>query len=176
MVFGVFEQRVLSLFEQMILSVFEQMVLSVFEQRVLSVFGQMVLSVFEHRALSVFEQMVLSEELTAGKAAIPVAVAEAHSINNAQYVVTTHKILLSDNYEGVSKIFQTGAAIYTAVVVARSTGPNRPNCELPGSAATFCGDCVKTCEDVAPNLGENRPGCFTMTTHRQTLPSSPSSF
>jgi hypothetical protein len=35
---------------------------------------------------------------------------------------------------------------------------------------------VKTCEDFAPNLGENRPGCFTMTTPRLTLPSSPSSF
>jgi DNA-directed RNA polymerase subunit N (RpoN/RPB10) len=33
-------------------------------------------------------------------------------------------------YEVVSKIFRTGAAIYTAVVVARSTGPNRPNCEF----------------------------------------------
>jgi hypothetical protein len=47
---------------------------------------------------------------------------------------------------------------------------------LPGSTATFCGDCVKTCEDVAPNFGENRPGCFTMTTPRPTLLSSPSSF
>ena len=27
-----------------------------------------------------------------------------------------------------------------------------------------------------PNCGENRPGCFIMTTHRLTLPSSPSSF
>jgi hypothetical protein len=35
---------------------------------------------------------------------------------------------------------------------------------------------VKTCEDVAPNFGENRPGYFTMTTLRLTLPSSPSSF
>jgi hypothetical protein len=33
-------------------------------------------------------------------------------------------------YEVVSKIFRTGAAIYTAVVIARSTGPNRPNCEF----------------------------------------------
>jgi hypothetical protein len=29
---------------------------------------------------------------------------------------------VSGKYEGVSKIFRTGAAIYTAVVVARSTG------------------------------------------------------
>jgi hypothetical protein len=35
-------------------------------------------------------------------------------------------------YKVVSKIFRTGAAIYeyTAVVVARSAGPNRPNCEF----------------------------------------------
>jgi hypothetical protein len=33
-------------------------------------------------------------------------------------------------YEVVSEIFRTGAAIYTEVVVARSTGPNRPNCEF----------------------------------------------
>jgi WD40 repeat protein len=46
----------------------------------------------------------------------------------------------------------------------------------PGSTAKFCGDCVKTCEDVAPNFGKNRPGCFTMTTPRRTLPSSASSF
>jgi hypothetical protein len=47
---------------------------------------------------------------------------------------------------------------------------------IRGSTATFCRDCVKTCEDVAPNFGENRPGCFTTTTPRLTLPSSPSSF
>jgi hypothetical protein len=47
---------------------------------------------------------------------------------------------------------------------------------IPSSTAMFCGDCVETCEDVAPNFAENRPGCFTMTTSRLTLPSSPSSF
>jgi hypothetical protein len=30
----------------------------------------------------------------------------------------------------VSKIFRTGTANYIALVVARSTGPNRPNCEF----------------------------------------------
>jgi hypothetical protein len=34
---------------------------------------------------------------------------------------------------------------------------------IPGSTATFCRECVKTCEDVAPNFSENRSGCFTMT-------------
>jgi hypothetical protein len=33
-------------------------------------------------------------------------------------------------YEVVSKIFRAGAAIYAALVVARSTVPNRPNCEF----------------------------------------------
>ena len=32
-----------------------------------------------------------------------------------------------------------------------------------GSTAMFCGDCMKTYEDVAPNFGKNRPGCCTMT-------------
>jgi hypothetical protein len=47
---------------------------------------------------------------------------------------------------------------------------------IPGSTAKFCGDCVETCEDVAPNFGEKRPGCSIITTPRFTLPSSPSSF
>ena len=47
---------------------------------------------------------------------------------------------------------------------------------IPGSTATFCGNCVKTCEDVTPNFGEKRPGCFTMTTPHLTLLSSRSSF
>jgi hypothetical protein len=34
------------------------------------------------------------------------------------------------DYEVVSRIFRTGAAVYTAVVVSRSTFPNRPNCEF----------------------------------------------
>jgi hypothetical protein len=33
-------------------------------------------------------------------------------------------------YEVAFKIFRTGAIIYIAVVVARSTGPNRLNCEF----------------------------------------------
>jgi hypothetical protein len=46
---------------------------------------------------------------------------------------------------------------------------------IPGSTAKSCCDCVKTCEDVAPNFGENTPGCFTVTP-LLTIPSSPSSF
>jgi hypothetical protein len=47
---------------------------------------------------------------------------------------------------------------------------------IPRSTVTFCCYCVRTCKDVAPNFGENRPGCFTMTTPHLTLLSSPSSF
>jgi hypothetical protein len=47
---------------------------------------------------------------------------------------------------------------------------------IPGSNVKFWGGCVKTCEEVATNFGDNRPGCFAMTTPRLTLPSSPSSF
>ena len=47
---------------------------------------------------------------------------------------------------------------------------------IPCSTTTFCGDCVKTCKDVAPKFGEKRPGCFTMITPRLTPPSSPNSF
>ena len=47
---------------------------------------------------------------------------------------------------------------------------------IPGSIAMFCGDCVTKCEEIVPNFGENRPGCFTTKTHRLTLPSSPTSF
>jgi hypothetical protein len=35
---------------------------------------------------------------------------------------------------------------------------------------------MKTCQHVAPDFGENISSCFTMTTPRLTLPSSPSSF
>jgi hypothetical protein len=40
------------------------------------------------------------------------------------------KICTASYYEMVSKIFRTDAAIYTAVVVAQSTGPVRPKCEF----------------------------------------------
>jgi hypothetical protein len=46
----------------------------------------------------------------------------------------------------------------------------------PGSTTTLCGDCANTCKDVAPNFGENRPGCLTMTTPLLTLSSLLSSF
>jgi hypothetical protein len=50
--------------------------------------------------------------------------------------VSRHKALnckdctVEYKYEVVSKIFLTATTIYTAVVVARNSGANRPNCEL----------------------------------------------
>jgi hypothetical protein len=52
--------------------------------------------------------------------------------------------------EMVSKIFRTGAAIYTPVVVARSIVTNRPNCEFRIPLRRLA---ETACEDVAPNFG-----------------------
>jgi hypothetical protein len=46
------------------------------------------------------------------------------------FLSLTAKKMLVSKYEVVSKIFLIGAVIYTAVVVAQSTGSNRPNCEF----------------------------------------------
>jgi hypothetical protein len=64
---------------------------------------------------------------------------------------------------------------YTAVMVAWSTVPNRPNCEF-WVLLQFYGNCMKTCEDLASKFGENRPGCFNTTAPHLTLLSSPRSF
>jgi hypothetical protein len=50
---------------------------------------------------------------------------------------------LPRTYGEVSKIFRTGVAIYTAVVVARSTGPNRPNCEFRVRLQSFAANAWK---------------------------------
>ena len=89
--------------------------------------------------------------------------------------VPDFKLGWGTNCEVVSKIFRTGAAIYAAVVVAQSTGPNWPNCEFWVLLRRFTAT-VETCEYVTPNSGENRPGCFTITKPCLTLLSSPSSF
>jgi hypothetical protein len=54
-------------------------------------------------------------------------------------------------------------------------------CQTIHDIAEEVGICYGTCqrvltEELAPNFGENRPGCFTMTMPHLTLPSSPSSF
>jgi hypothetical protein len=48
--------------------------------------------------------------------------------NEVLYGVEEERNILHN--EVVSNLFQTGADIYTAVVVARSIGPNRPKCEF----------------------------------------------
>jgi hypothetical protein len=45
-----------------------------------------------------------------------------------------------------------------------------------GGNGKFCGTRVKTCEDVAPNFGENRPGIFNFTTARLPLSFLPTIF
>jgi hypothetical protein len=37
---------------------------------------------------------------------------------------------------------------------------------IPHTITTFCGDCVKMCEDFDPNFNENRTGCCIATAHR----------
>jgi hypothetical protein len=41
------------------------------------------------------------------------------------------------------------------------------------TTVTFYCDCVKMCEDFAPNFGDKRTGCSSTTRHRLTLPFSP---
>jgi hypothetical protein len=41
---------------------------------------------------------------------------------------------------------------------------------------TFYGDCMKICEDFAPNFGNKRTSCSIMTMHHFTLPFSPRNF
>jgi hypothetical protein len=43
---------------------------------------------------------------------------------------------------------------------------------IPHTAITSYCDCVKMCEDFAPNFGERRTGCSITTTHLLTLPFS----
>jgi hypothetical protein len=40
----------------------------------------------------------------------------------------------------------------------------------------FYGDCMKICEDLAPNCGCERTGCCITTTHSLTFPFSPGNF
>jgi hypothetical protein len=40
----------------------------------------------------------------------------------------------------------------------------------------FYGDCVKMCEEFAPNFGNKRTGCCITITHFLTLPCSPENF
>jgi hypothetical protein len=47
---------------------------------------------------------------------------------------------------------------------------------IPDTKATFCGECIKTCENVVKNFDENRPSCFNVTETFLTIQSSPISF
>jgi hypothetical protein len=43
------------------------------------------------------------------------------------------------------------------------------------NSAHYC-DCMKMCEDFAPNFGDKRTGYCRTTTHHLTLPFSPGNF
>jgi hypothetical protein len=47
---------------------------------------------------------------------------------------------------------------------------------IPHTTVMFYGDCVKTCEDCAPNFGDKRTGYCITTTRLFTLPFSPGIF
>jgi hypothetical protein len=53
--------------------------------------------------------------------------------------------------------------------------PGRQNNQFR-TLVTFYGDCIKMCEDFAPNFGGKRSGCCITTTHHLTLPFSPGNF
>jgi hypothetical protein len=47
---------------------------------------------------------------------------------------------------------------------------------IPHTTVTFYCDCLKMCEDFAPNFSDKRTGCCITTTHRLTLPFSSGNF
>jgi hypothetical protein len=81
----------------------------------------------------------------------------------------------SVNYEVVSKIFRSSAAIYTAAVVARSTVPNRPNCDFRVLLRRFAATAWKRAK-TSPRTWREPTWLLHHDKPRLTLPSSPSSF
>jgi hypothetical protein len=47
---------------------------------------------------------------------------------------------------------------------------------IPHTTVTSYSDCVKVCEDFAPNFGDKRTVCCIITTLRPTIPFSPGIF
>jgi hypothetical protein len=80
--------------------------------------------------------------------------AEAHTVSNVTRQLNDGQIKTwkeeAVTYKVVSKIFRTGAAIYTVVVVARSTGPKRLNREF----RVYC--------DVLRRLRQNVRRCLEL--------------
>jgi hypothetical protein len=48
----------------------------------------------------------------------------------------------------------------------------KANQSVQHTAVTVYGDCLKMCEDFAPNFSDKKTGCFITTTHPLTLPFS----
>jgi hypothetical protein len=65
---------------------------------------------------------------------------------------TRLNVMFIRTYEMVSKIFRTGAVICTAVVVARSTGTNRPKCEFRVLLRRFAATAWKRAKTSPRNL------------------------
>jgi hypothetical protein len=58
----------------------------------------------------------------------------------------------------------------------KKNSPGQAKQSFPRTTVTLYGDCVKMCEDFAPNFGNKGTGCCIMTTHRLTLPFPPGNF
>jgi hypothetical protein len=55
------------------------------------------------------------------------------------------------------------------VLTKNSSWQTKKSIPIPHATVTFCGDCVKMCEDFYQNFGDKRTGCCITTTHRLTL-------
>jgi hypothetical protein len=80
--------------------------------------------------------------------------------------------VLKSKYEMESKIFRTGAAIYTAVVVAQRICPNRPNCEFRDLLLSFAATAGKHAKTMPPELWREQ----TWLLHNDNASSHTSSF
>jgi hypothetical protein len=76
------------------------------------------------------------------------------SLDSLRHPVHAHTHMT--HTEVVPKIFRTAAAIYTAVAVARSTGPNRPNREFWVLPRRFAGDRVENVPRRRPEIWRER--------------------
>ena len=113
-------------------------------------------------------QRVLMEELGMQRVAAKFVprILMADQIQQRVSVCTELRQLASDDETFLSRVItssQWKSPTSPRPKKARRVKSNLKSMWIPGSTAKFCGDCVKKYEDIVPNFGENRPGCFTMT-------------
>jgi hypothetical protein len=65
--------------------------------------------------------------------------------------------------------FDMKVIVYKEFVLTGQTITSAYCCEVYG-------DCMKVCEDFAPNFDDKRTGCCITAMHRLTLPFSPGNF